>query len=106
MTANLWNITSKALLSTASWEYSSINSSPPGQYGHHYANDIFRCIFLNEKFRILVRISLKFVSKGPIDNKWALVRVMAWHWIGNKPLPQLMLIQFTNAYMRHKGEIN
>ena len=32
------------------------------------ANDIFKCIFMNEKLRILIPISLKFVPKGPIDN--------------------------------------
>ena len=35
--------------------------------------DILRCIFVNEKFYILIRISLKFVRKGPIDNNPALV---------------------------------
>ena len=33
------------------------------------AYDIFKCIFLNEKFNIVIQISLKFVPKGPIDNK-------------------------------------
>ena len=32
---------------------------------------------MNEKFCISIRISLKFVPKGPIDNKLALVQVMA-----------------------------
>ena len=32
---------------------------------------------MNEKFCISVRISLKFVPKGPIDNEAALVKVMA-----------------------------
>ena len=41
---------------------------------------IFNWIFLNEKFCIVILISLKFVPKDPIDNKWALVQVMAWHW--------------------------
>ena len=31
------------------------------------ADNIFKCIFLNEKFCILIKISLKFVPKGPID---------------------------------------
>ena len=44
----------------------SVNSSPPGQNGRHVADDIF---IWNEKFCILIRISLKFVVKGPIDNK-------------------------------------
>ena len=41
--------------------------------GHHFANDIFKCIFVNEKFCVLVKISLTFVPKGPIDNPPALV---------------------------------
>ena len=38
-----------------------------------FADDIFKRIFLNEKFCILSKISLKFVRKGPIDNNPALV---------------------------------
>ena len=38
------------------------NSSPPGQNGDHFADDIFKCIFMNEKFCISIQISLKFVS--------------------------------------------
>ena len=55
---------------------------------------------------VLFRISLKFVPKGPIDNKAALVQVMAWRWTGDKPLPEPMLAQFTDAYMRHYGEMS
>ena len=33
-----------------------------------YADDIFNWIFLNEKVWILIKISLNFVPKGPIDN--------------------------------------
>ena len=56
---------------------------------------------MNEKFWILIQISLKFVTKGLIDNKAALVQVMAWCWTDDKPLPEPMLIQFTDAYMSH-----
>ena len=38
------------------------------QDGHHFADVIFKCIFLKEKFYILVQISLKFVSKDPADD--------------------------------------
>ena len=41
------------------------------------ADDIFKCIFLNENARIQIQISLKFVLRCPIDNKPALVLVMA-----------------------------
>ena len=47
----------------------SFNSSPPGQNGRHFPDDIFKCIFLNEKFCILITISLKFVHNCSIDNK-------------------------------------
>ena len=49
------------------------NSSPPGQNGCHFADDNFRCVFVNEKFFIFINISLKFIPKGPIDNNPALV---------------------------------
>ena len=57
-----------------------------------------------EKFCILIEISLRFVPKGFDDNKAALDQVMAWHRTGDKPLPEPMLIQFTDAYMRLYGE--
>ena len=41
------------------------------------AEDIFKCIFLNEYNRIPIQISFKFVPRSPIDNKPALVPVMA-----------------------------
>ena len=65
------------------------------------ADDNFKCISLNEYDRIPIRISLKFVPRSPIDNKPALVQETAWRRTGDKPLPELMLIRFTVAYMRH-----
>ena len=64
-------------------------------------DDILKCILLNLNDRIPLQISLKFVSRGPIDNKPALAQVMAWHRIGDKPLSELMMIRFTDANMRH-----
>ena len=49
------------------------------------ADDIFNRIFLNENVWISIEISLKFVPKGPIDNKLALVQIMAWRRTGDKP---------------------
>ena len=65
------------------------------------ADGNFKRIFLNENDRIPIRFSLKFVSRSPINNKSALVQVMAWHCAGDKLLHKLMLTQFTDAYMRH-----
>ena len=38
---------------------------------------------------------------GPMDNKSALVQVMAWRRKGDKPLPEPMLTQFTDTYVQH-----
>ena len=64
-------------------------------------DDIFKCIFLNEDYKIPIQISLKFVPMDPIDNRPALVQVMAWSRIGDKQLSEPMLTQFIDAYMRH-----
>ena len=79
----------------------SLNSSPPEENGRHFADDSFKHIFMNEKFCISTSMSPRFIPKGPIFNKSALDQVMAWRRTGDNPLPEPMLTQFTNAYMRH-----
>ena len=55
-------------------------------------DDIFTCIFVNEKLCILIKISLKFVPKGPIYNNPALVSITNWRRrIGDKPSYESML---------------
>ena len=51
------------------------------------ADNIFNSIFLNENDRIPIQISLKYVPRSPIDNKPALIKVMAWCRTGDKLLP-------------------
>ena len=46
-----------------------MNPLRPRPDGRHFAGDIFKCIFLNENRRILILISLKFISKCSIDNE-------------------------------------
>ena len=65
------------------------------------ADDTFKRIFVNENVRIAIQISLKLVTKSLIDNKSALVQVMAWRRTSDKPLPEAMMTQFTAAYLRH-----
>ena len=38
-----------------------------------FTDDIFKCIFVNEKFFIVIKISLNFIPVGPIHNNPALV---------------------------------
>ena len=63
-------------------------------------DDILKSIF-NESVCISITISPKFVPKGPIDYKSAMVQAMAWHRTGEKPLPKSMLTKFTDASIRH-----
>ena len=60
----------------------------PRQNGRHLSGDIFKCIFLNENIWFFIKISLKFVPKGPINDIPALVQIMAWRRLGNKPLSE------------------
>ena len=48
------------------------------------ADNTSTLIFFNDNVWSMNKISLKFVPKGPIDNKSALVHVMAWHWTGDR----------------------
>ena len=51
----------------------TVKSSSPGQNGRHLADNVFNWIFVNEKFYMLFKISLKLVPKGPIDDNPALI---------------------------------
>ena len=66
------------------------------------ADDIFKCIFFNENNCISITISLKFIPKGPTDNKSALFQVMDWHLTGETSLTESMLTQFTDAYIHEQ----
>ena len=68
------------------------NTLRPRQNGRRFADDTFKCIFLNGNVRISIKISLKFVPKGPINNNPALVQIMAWHQSGDKPLSEPMMV--------------
>ena len=68
-----------------------VNTLRPRQNGRHFADDTFKRIFLNENFRISIKISLKFVPKGPINNIPVLVQIMAWRRSGDKPLCEPMM---------------
>ena len=65
-----------------------VNTLRLRQNDHPFADDTFKRIFLDEN----VRISLKFVLRGPIDNIPALVQIMAWRRSSNKPLSEPMMV--------------
>ena len=69
-----------------------VNTLRPRQNGRHFPDDIFKCIILNENVWIPIKISLKFVPKGPINNIPAMVQIMAWRRSGDKPLSETMVV--------------
>ena len=76
------------------WSFNKMADILHSTFGNesHFADDIFKCIFLNENVWIPIKISLKFVPEGPINIIPALVQIMAWRRSGNKPLSEPMMI--------------
>ena len=72
-----------------------VNTLRQRQNGRHFADDIFKCIFLNENVWIPMKISTKFVPKGPSNNIPTLVQIMAWRRPGDKPLSEPMMVSLT-----------
>ena len=69
-----------------------VNSLMPGRNRRHFADAIFIFILLDENISISIKISRKFIIKGPIKNNPALVQIMAWRRPGDKPLSEPMVV--------------
>ena len=69
-----------------------LNTLRPRQNGRRFPDDPFKRIFLNENVRILIKIALKIVPKGPINNIPPLVQIMAWRRSGDKPLSEPVMV--------------
>ena len=72
--------------------HSFVNTLRPRWNGRHFADDIFKCIFLNENVWFPIEIPLKFVPMGLINTIPALVQIMAWRRPGDKPLSEPMMV--------------
>ena len=68
---------------------------PSWQNGcHFFADDVFRCIFVNKKFCILIQISPKFVHNDPIDNtQYWLHNDLAIIWTNADPIHWRMHVE-------------
>ena len=71
----------------------TFNTLRPGQNSLHFADDIFKRIFMHENVWTLRKISLNCVPKVPINNILALVQIMAWRRPGNKPLSEPIMVR-------------
>ena len=71
------------------------------QNGRHFADDIFKRIFLNENFPNSNKINfVEICSLWSIENNPALVRIMAW------PLSEPLMAQFNDTYIRHSASVS
>ena len=78
------------------------------------ADNIFKCILFNENVWISIKISLKFVPKGSINNIPVLVQIIAWRRSFSEPmmvkLPTNMCVtrpQWVNSLLKqpsHSGK--
>ena len=71
------------------------NTLRPRQNGHHFADDILKCISLNAYVSISIENSLNFVHMCPVNNIPASVQIMAWHRPGDKPLSESMMVRLS-----------
>ena len=69
------------------------NTLRPRRNRRRFADDSFKCISLNQNVLISIKIPLKFVPKGSINNTPALVQIMAWRRPGDKPLSEAMVVR-------------
>ena len=102
----LWGIIilwEKRDLRSLEWSTHSITMAPcfnlthwgRDKNGRLFADNTFKGIFFNENVRISIKISLKFVPKGRINNIPALVQIMAWCRPGDKPLSEPMMVSLS-----------
>ena len=64
------------------------------------ADDIFNCIFW------MKMIEFRFKFHWNMFPGHQLTKSQHWHRTGDKPLPEPMMTQFIDAYMRNKGEMS
>ena len=83
--------------------HSHFNTLRPKQTYRLFAEDIFKCIFLNKNVWISLKILLKFAPAVWINDIPALVQIMAWRWPGDNPLSEPMM---DNLLMHHLASVS
>ena len=77
------------------------------QHSRHFPDDIFKWSFFNENAWTLIKISLKFVPRYPVNNIPALIQIMAWHPPGDKLVSEPMMVSLLmNIYMRQSASMS
>ena len=96
----IWSDKFRVTVAVLSWNWHMtsplmngvINSLSPRRNRRHFSSRHFQMHFLNENAWISIEISLKFVHRDAINNIPALVPIMAWRRLGDKPLSEPMMV--------------
>ena len=94
----------RIMYTVAVFFFFGVNTLRSKQNDRHFADDIFKYIFLNEDIWISIDISLNFVPNGHFNNIPAMVQCLAptrWQaiiWTNDG--------KFTEAYMRHSASMS
>ena len=78
----------------------------PGHNHFHFECNIFKCISLSKNYCCVIIFSQKCVPEGVIDNKSPLFKVTVWHWNGDKPLPEQMLMHYSDTLVHQPGSLS
>ena len=74
------------------YSLSNHNTLRPRQMAAIFQTRFWNAFHFNENMWIFIKMSLKFVLKGPINNISAMVQIMTWRRPGDKPLFEPMLV--------------
>ena len=103
-TGCFWVVCASVTTAFASAIFNTLRPTPNEQ---HFADDIFKRISFNENVWISIKISVRFVSKGAINNIPALVQIMAWRRSGDKPLSEPTMVSLpTHTYVTRPRWVN
>ena len=86
-TTSFWRNNDVIIASCMHWDVSNerrfytLLTNLPWTKWSPFRRRYFQMYFREWKFCILIKIWLKFVPKGPVDNNPALVKITAWHRI-------------------------
>ena len=80
------------VMCSRSWEQFPSFKHMPWQNGRHFADNIFKCIFLKENVWLSIKISLRFVTEVRINNIPVLVQIMVWRRSGDMPLSGSVMV--------------
>ena len=94
-------------IASISYRLSCVLESQRRFYSTHWGQDNMAAIsqstfiFLYENDWILIKISLKDIPNGAVKYNQALVLIMAWCRMGEKPLSEPMTVWFTDTWVMH-----